>query len=397
MFSPYKLARKILPASLQAKLGNRHKVKRLTLDKLLFRFTHHPNEERLHYVISATQNVSPSALEENPFIPPAIAQSYRAFYRKENVQLVTKVHGEIYIEPHTGWPMGKYNQLYLSLHPSGITPYMPVPAYRSILSKKPLVTFDKIISLRDVNEGGYSHFYTDILAKLVLVRQTIGSLKSYTLIISKKLFNTAYGRFLLENAPIFKEAGSIFLQDTEYITAKEVIFSSILVNPTCHIEITKEVISEARAAYHCGDKGERKIFLTRGKHRRRTIRNNDEIEAIMHGYGFEIIDTDNLTLPEQIELFANCRYLVGIHGAGLANMIYRHPNRLSLFEIAEAIRPILGANPLYHNIAVALGFDYGATMGEDAHPENQSFYMCPKRFAADFDTFWKAQQEKNNQ
>jgi hypothetical protein len=392
--SPYKLARKILPASLQAKLGNRHKVKRLTLDKLLFRFTRHRKEERLYHIVSATPNMPAYALEENPHIPQALAQSYRVNYRKENVEQVVKVADEVYIEPITGWPMGKRNELYLSLHPSGISPYMPVPAYRSIVSKKPLVTFDKIISLRDVNEAGYSHFYTDILAKLVLVRRLIGSLKPYTLIISKTLSNTAYGRFLLENTPIFKEAGGVFLQSDEYVTAKEVIFSSVFVNPSNNTTIIKEVIAQTREAHPCTNTDERKIYLTRGKHRRRTIRNNDEIESIMRGYDFEILDTDNLTLQQQIETFKNCRYLVGIHGAGLANMIHRYPHSLSLFEIPEPLHPILGANPLYHNITVALGFDYGATVGEDTHPENQSFYVPPKRFLADFDAFWKAQQKK---
>ncbi len=393
MLSPYKLARKILPASLQAKLGNRHKVKRMTLDRLLFRFTRHPQEQRLHYMRLPTENMPPSALEENPHIPKPIAQSYAAFYRKENVQQVVKVAGEIYIEARTGWPMGKHNQLYLSLHPSGITPYMPVPDYRTILKKKPIVRLDKIISLRNVNEGGYSHFYTDILAKLVLIQQTIGSLKPYTLVISKKLAGTAYGSFLLKNVPIFQEAGGIFLQDKEYVTANEAIFASAFINPTNNKPIVEEVIKQIRAAHPCSDAGERKIYLTRAKHRRRTIRNNDEIEAIMQGYGFEIVDADTLTLPQQIELFANCRHLVGIHGAGISNILYRYPKKLSLFEIREPLRPNLPMYAGYHNTAVALGYNYGATLGQDSDPDNQSFYMPAKQFVADFDAFWKAQQE----
>jgi hypothetical protein len=369
-------------------------LKRLTLDKLLFRFTQHPREEKLHYIASTPPNIPASALEENPHIPSVIAHSYRAFYALKNVQLVTKVREEIYIEPQTGWPMGKYNQLYLSLHPSGITPYMPVPTYRSIVLKKPAVEFDKVISLRDVNEGGYSHFYTDILAKLVLVQQTIGDIKPYTVVISKKLADTAYGKFLLENVPIFHEAGGVFLQDTEYVTAKEAIFASAFINPTNNKPVVEQVIQQMRAAHPCSDAGERKIYLTRAKHRRRTIRNNDEIEAIMRGYGFEIVDADTLTLPQQIELFTNCRYLVGIHGAGIANILYRFPKALSLFEIREPLRTNLPMYAGYHNTAVALGFDYGATMCEDTQLKNQSFYMCPKQFMADFDAFWKAQQEK---
>ncbi len=388
--SPYKLARKILPLSIQAWLGNRHKVKRNTLDPLLFSFTNHPNEQRLLYEVSATRNVPKELLEYNPCIAATIAASYRRWYDHPNIQQVVKATN-VYIEPITGWPMGPTNQLYLSLHPSGASAYMPVPAYRTLFQKTPTIILEKAISLRDVNEAGYSHFYTDIMAKLALIKSTGIELKNYTLVISKKLAETAYGNFLIKNSPLFQEAGGIFLQDREFINCNEAIFANAFVNPTNTPAIFEEVIKNAKAASPAPTTGERKIFLTRGKHRRRTIRNIEEIAEIAHQKGFEIIDADTLTLPEQIKLFSECRHLIGIHGAGLVNILYRHPNKLSLFEIREPIRPILHYYAGYHNMTVALDFDYGATSGEVTHPENQSFYLSPDRFTADFERFWALQ------
>lgn len=390
MISPYKLARKILPLSIQSKLGNRHKVKRKTLDPLLFNFTSHPQEERLLHESISTQNISREWLEDNPFIPSEIIDTYRRWYNKGQVQQVIKATGDIFIEPITGWPMGKRNQLYLSLYPAGITPYMPVPAYRSIVHKTPYITLDKVISLRNTNEAGYSHFYTDLMAKLLLIRRTGVDLKQYTLVVSSKLANTRYGSFLLANSPIFKEVGKVFLQDKEFINCNEAIFAHVFINPTNDPALFQEVIAHAKAAHPTpAQAAERKVFLTRSAHRRRALRNNDEIVEIMRAKGFEIVDADDLTLPQQIELFSACGHLVGIHGAGLVNILYRYPYKLSLFEIREPIRTSLPSYGGYHNMCVAMGFNYGATLGEEQQTHNQSFVMPADRFEKGFNAFWE--------
>ncbi len=384
----YKLARKILPLSFQAKLGNRHKVKRTTLDPLLFKFTHHPNEERLLYEKSPTRNVPVSVLEGNPFIHPAIAASYRQWYQAEQIQQIIHVRGDVIIEPKTGWPMGLRNELYLSLHPSGATPFMPIPSYKTIFNKKPMIHLNKVISLRNANEVGYSHFYTDLLAKLALVRSMGHNLKDYTVVISKRIAQTPYAEFLLNTMPLAKEIGQLYLQDQEFIQCEEALFVNVFGNST-HSPAFMDVLQDIQTIHPFQSPSDRKVFLTRGKNRRRTLQNGHEISEILAAKGFESVDTDLLSLPEQIKLFAECRHLVGIHGAGLVNMLYRYPKKLSLFEICEPMmNPKHGLNAQYHNMAVALGFDYGATFGDIADVNDHHFFMPPDRFEKDFNKFW---------
>lgn len=387
----FRLIRKCLPASLEARLGNRHKVKRHTLDKLFFRFTHHPGEERLYHRHEAVGSLPAEALEGNPCIAPELKGPYQRWYAKANTQQVVRVTGGVWIEPRTAWPMGPSNQLYLSLNPSGISPYMPVPPYRSIWLRAPVEKRERIICLRDINEAGYSHFYTDILAKLVLIKRLGIPLKDYTLVLSHKVANTAYAKFLLENAPIFREAGEILLQNEQFVQAEEALFASTFVNPSLDPELCKGVIAEARAA--CPDLNTatsttpRKIYLTRASHRRRALRNDAEIAAIANARGFETVDADLLTLPQQMALFANCTHIVGIHGAGLVNILFRYPEKLALMEIREPLRSHLPPYAGYHNTCVALGYGYGATLGSDFETQKQSFTIHPERFRADFNRF----------
>jgi Glycosyltransferase 61 len=388
-FSPYKLARMLLPTPVEAWLGNRNKVKRATLDPLLFRFTSHPQEERLLYEKRPTLHVPEAALENNPFIPAHIAQSYRQWYRCEQVQQIVRVRGEVLIEPLTGWPMGAGNALYASLFPSGLSPFLPVPPYQAIWRKQPLQRLGKVISLRNANEGGYSHFYTDLMAQLALLQRAGINLGEYSLVVAKKVAESAYGRFLLAQVPLFQQVAQRVVQDEQFIACEEAIFINAFGNST-NSEVFHEVVAQAKAAHPItAPRGERRVFLMRGKHRRRTMSNVDTILEIVKAKGFEAVDTDTLSVPEQIETFAHCRHLVGIHGAGLMNMLYRHPEHLSLFEIAEPmVRKAHSLNGQYHNLAVALGFDYGATMGQAANAHDHSFYLPPDQFEADFGAFW---------
>ena len=57
----------------------------------------------------------------------------------------------------------------------------------------------------------------------------------------------------------------------------------------------------------------------------RGISNGDEVESMLTDLGFAAVDMENLTPTDQIEIFRNAMYVVGGHGAALANIIYCAP------------------------------------------------------------------------
>lgn len=77
------------------------------------------------------------------------------------------------------------------------------------------------------------------------------------------------------------------------------------------------------------------IFITRKNAKYRRLINEDEIIAYLSAKGFEIVTLENLTIKEQIQLFANAKNVIGTQGAGMANMIYSTNARMLITIIHE--------------------------------------------------------------
>jgi capsular polysaccharide biosynthesis protein len=54
--------------------------------------------------------------------------------------------------------------------------------------------------------------------------------------------------------------------------------------------------------------------------------NENEISPSLHAHGFETVLCEDLSLAEQVTLFARSTAIMGGHGAGLTNLIYSMPD-----------------------------------------------------------------------
>jgi hypothetical protein len=110
-----------------------------------------------------------------------------------------------------------------------------------------------------------------------------------------------------------------------------------------------------------GRQAERKIFLTRRPSGtgQRLISNMDQVEATVREFGFEVIDPGDLPLYDQMALLAGTRWLIGIHGAGLTNMIFRRGASLDVMEIF----PAESMPPHYCWLAHVYGYGHRAMLG----------------------------------
>jgi capsular polysaccharide biosynthesis protein len=78
--------------------------------------------------------------------------------------------------------------------------------------------------------------------------------------------------------------------------------------------------------------------------------NQAEVVELLNRYGFRAVCLEQLTIPQQVNLFRHVRNLVSVHGAGMANMIFMEPGGAVIDLINEHHR-----DASFFNLACAAG------------------------------------------
>ena len=79
----------------------------------------------------------------------------------------------------------------------------------------------------------------------------------------------------------------------------------------------------------------RRIFIERSAAKRRKTANQKELEPVLTERGFEIVQWEQLSMPEQVRLAAETAVMAGPHGTSLLNSIYSEPGA----KVLEIINP----------------------------------------------------------
>jgi hypothetical protein len=66
----------------------------------------------------------------------------------------------------------------------------------------------------------------------------------------------------------------------------------------------------------------RRLYVSRRFAATRRVKNEAEVEALLHDYGFITVLAETLSFNDQIALFAVAEIVIGAHGAGLANLMF---------------------------------------------------------------------------
>lgn len=152
----------------------------------------------------------------------------------------------------------------------------------------------------------------------------------------------------------------IFFADDAYdYQLEEAILVSFLPQTKYYPQIIKEFASKVMAGLKSDEPAEtrkRRIFISRQKFDtpKRRIANIEVIEPLLRTYGFEPVMLEDLSVVEQIRLFAQAEAVIGVHGAGLANMIFSPPDcRMLLLENPRNIS--VGLARMFSELAVVCG------------------------------------------
>lgn len=97
----------------------------------------------------------------------------------------------------------------------------------------------------------------------------------------------------------------------------------------------------------------RRVYLNRKNVLQRKILNEDQLEAMLHTYGFESISPDSMSVSQQAKLLSSCEMVVSAHGASLTNLVFCNEGAkvLELFQRDNV-------NPMYWGLSNILKLDY---------------------------------------
>lgn len=108
------------------------------------------------------------------------------------------------------------------------------------------------------------------------------------------------------------------------------------------------------------------VYISREKARGRRVVNEKEVRELLARAGAEIVVAEDLSFAQQVSLFARTRLLIGIHGAGLTNMVFMPeggaviellPTRNGIFDLRPNTLSIRH-DPCYVRLAAAMGHHY---------------------------------------
>jgi capsular polysaccharide biosynthesis protein len=103
----------------------------------------------------------------------------------------------------------------------------------------------------------------------------------------------------------------------------------------------------------------RRIYITRRHARGRRLVGEEEHDGWLLERGFEIVCLEQLRFSEQVELFASAQAVVGVHGAGMSNLVFA-PAGCRVLELF----PAAYLQSCYRDLAATMKLDYHQVVGD---------------------------------
>ncbi len=98
----------------------------------------------------------------------------------------------------------------------------------------------------------------------------------------------------------------------------------------------------------------------------RSIKNEKEIKNFLKNFGFEFVQLSKLKFTEQVDLFNNAKIIVGLHGAGFANLCFCK-EKTKIIELKNKT-----AGKMYENLAITNKLIYRSIIGIDENLQSNN-------------------------
>lgn len=207
------------------------------------------------------------------------------------------------------------------------------------------------------------HWFVDALPRLCLLLNQQQEIK---LIVPRHMpaFQRQTLAFLLDGHANFS---LVAIPANEKWQVEEFLFPSFIAHHNSGY-LPEAIIRQIREKIWRGygirkDNSRLRLFISRAKARKRRIRNEEALVAVLAPYAFQVVYAEDLSYLEQVQLFYQAEVVVGAHGAGLTNILFSES--CTLVEL----HPDTQVKSHYFMLCRALDFSYYYLVGSqpDAH------------------------------
>ena len=205
----------------------------------------------------------------------------------------------------------------------------------------------EFITITNEWSQNYFHWFTEALPKLVVATEE--GLRPVVLLPA--IYNSAFQFRSLEllNIEYRTFAGDVLI-------GKGIILPNRLAPFSAHYNppIMKSLVALLkRSLVNEVNKGNR-IYLSRRQASKRKIINEEAVIEVLKAFGFYILETEDLSLDDQISIMLHADIFVSAHGAGLTNMIFcKEGTKIFEFCLKNKI-----LDKCYFNLANAMDLSY---------------------------------------
>jgi capsular polysaccharide biosynthesis protein len=226
--------------------------------------------------------------------------------------------------------------------------------YRSLRLPPPRSLSGSYYTIASPFSPGYYHWVVEVLPRLFAYEsEAIGA---------RLVVNSPLNHWQLESLELLGFGREDLVElGQDYLQLENLYFPAYIgINPYCLHWLRERLFASVAL-----EPTPKRVYISRRLASRRRLLNESEIESVLRRHGFVIAEPETLSFAQQVQLFAQAEMIVGIHGAGLANIVFA-PSGCKVMEILDPNH--IGV--MYYLLAETLQHQYQSCIGESVADES---------------------------
>ncbi|MDB5226402.1 MAG: hypothetical protein JWN78_595 [Bacteroidota bacterium] len=202
--------------------------------------------------------------------------------------------------------------------------------YKKLLLNKIIHIDGKCTIVHNSYFQNYYHWLLEAVPRLYLLKEQAPQL---TLIL-----NEDSPGFIKQYVKLFRFKEVVYVNERHLVKADHAIFPTFTSRGLAMYEpIIREMATWLLKENNIrtGNPLSKNIFITRKSAKYRRLINEQEVIDYLSSRNVEIVTLEDLSIREQMQLFAEAKNVIGVQGAGMSNMIYAQHAKLLVTIIHE--------------------------------------------------------------